>query len=103
MEIFQRLRGGAHEQVVFFRDQHAGLRAIVAIHNTTLGPAIGGVLSRFGYGVPMFAAAALSAPAGAAPPFSIAAAELFELTEAVIATSLASSLSKIAPDFRNAL
>jgi leucine dehydrogenase len=43
MEIFQRLKGSAHEQVVFFRDQHAGLRAIVAIHNTTLGPAIGGV------------------------------------------------------------
>lgn len=43
MEVFKRLRETKHEQVVFFRDQHAGLRAIVAIHSTTLGPAIGGV------------------------------------------------------------
>ncbi|MFH1219322.1 MAG: Glu/Leu/Phe/Val dehydrogenase dimerization domain-containing protein [Candidatus Eisenbacteria bacterium] len=43
MELFRRLKEGSHEQVIFFRDQHAGLRAIIAIHNTTLGPAIGGV------------------------------------------------------------
>lgn len=43
MELFKSLEESSHEQVVFFRDQHAGLRAIVAIHNTTLGPAIGGV------------------------------------------------------------
>ena len=43
MDVFKRLKETKHEQVVFFRDQHAALRAIVAIHNTTLGPAIGGV------------------------------------------------------------
>jgi leucine dehydrogenase len=43
MEIFQRVKANGHEQVVFFRDRHAGLRAIVVIHNTALGPAIGGV------------------------------------------------------------
>ncbi|NJC33290.1 leucine dehydrogenase [Sphingomonas jejuensis] len=32
-----------HEGVHFFRDQASGLRAIVAIHSTALGPAAGGV------------------------------------------------------------
>jgi len=31
-----------HEQVVFCQDQASGLKAIIAIHNTTLGPALGG-------------------------------------------------------------
>jgi len=31
-----------HEQVVFCQDAATGLRAIIAIHNTTLGPALGG-------------------------------------------------------------
>ncbi|WP_404456212.1 leucine dehydrogenase [Virgibacillus necropolis] len=31
-----------HEQVVFCNDKATGLRAIIAIHNTTLGPALGG-------------------------------------------------------------
>ncbi|MFN2431925.1 MAG: Glu/Leu/Phe/Val dehydrogenase dimerization domain-containing protein [Gemmatimonadota bacterium] len=31
-----------HEQVVFCRDPASGLHAIIAIHNTTLGPALGG-------------------------------------------------------------
>jgi leucine dehydrogenase len=31
-----------HEQVVFCRNDHVGLRAIIAIHDTTLGPALGG-------------------------------------------------------------
>ena len=31
-----------HEQVVFCQDNATGLRAIIAIHNTTLGPAAGG-------------------------------------------------------------
>ena len=32
----------AHEQVVFFADDRTGLRAIVAIYSTALGPALGG-------------------------------------------------------------
>lgn len=32
-----------HEQVVFCADPEAGLRAIIAIHDTTLGPGLGGV------------------------------------------------------------
>jgi len=31
-----------HEQVVFCSDDNSGLKAIIAIHNTNLGPAIGG-------------------------------------------------------------
>lgn len=29
-----------HEQVVFCNDNKTGLKAIIAIHNTTLGPAL---------------------------------------------------------------
>ena len=34
--------GDDHEQVIFCRNKEAGLRAIIAIHNTALGPALGG-------------------------------------------------------------
>src|SRR3954466_14851545 len=34
--------GSEHEQVVFGNDPASGLRAIVAIHSTALGPALGG-------------------------------------------------------------
>ncbi|WP_413291502.1 Glu/Leu/Phe/Val dehydrogenase dimerization domain-containing protein [Bdellovibrio sp. HCB337] len=33
---------GNHEQVVFCHDPSVGLKAIIAIHNTSLGPALGG-------------------------------------------------------------
>jgi leucine dehydrogenase len=33
---------GGHEQVVLCTNKDAGLKAIIAIHNTTLGPALGG-------------------------------------------------------------
>ena len=31
-----------HEQVMFFNDESTGLKGIIGIHNTTLGPALGG-------------------------------------------------------------
>lgn len=34
--------GDNHEQVVFCRNKEVGLKAIIAVHNTTLGPALGG-------------------------------------------------------------
>ena len=43
MEIFKSLAHDEHEQVAFWSDRVAGLRSIIAIHDTTLGPAIGGV------------------------------------------------------------
>ena len=33
---------GDHEEVVFCQDKNVGLKAIIAIHNTSLGPALGG-------------------------------------------------------------
>lgn len=42
MVDFEVLDEMGHEQVVFCHDANVGLRAIIAIHNTTLGPALGG-------------------------------------------------------------
>jgi len=41
-ELFNLISAKDHEQVVFCSDKASGLRAIIAIHNTTLGPALGG-------------------------------------------------------------
>ena len=40
--IFETLDTTGHEQVVFCHNKDAGLKAIIAIHDTTLGPALGG-------------------------------------------------------------
>ena len=42
MEIFDLREFDAHEQVVFGHDAATGMKAIIAIHSTTLGPAAGG-------------------------------------------------------------
>ncbi len=42
VEIFQDLGNYGHEQVSFFQDKQSGLKAIVGIHSTVLGPALGG-------------------------------------------------------------
>ncbi|MCX6131091.1 MAG: leucine dehydrogenase [Proteobacteria bacterium] len=42
MAIFEDLTTMGHEQVVFCHDKNTGLKAIIAIHDTTLGPALGG-------------------------------------------------------------
>jgi leucine dehydrogenase len=46
MEVFKALEQSEHEQVSFALDDVAGLRGIVAIHSTVLGPAIGGTTMR---------------------------------------------------------
>jgi leucine dehydrogenase len=43
MGIFEAIETTAHEQVVFCHNKDAGLKAIIAIHNTVLGPALGGL------------------------------------------------------------
>ena len=43
MQIFDEMNRGGYEQLALFTDPAAGLKAIVAIHDTTLGPACGGV------------------------------------------------------------
>jgi leucine dehydrogenase len=40
--IFERISTSDHEEVVYCHNKDAGLKAIIAIHNTVLGPALGG-------------------------------------------------------------
>lgn len=42
MEIFKYMEKYDYEQLVFCQDKNSGLKAIIAIHDTTLGPALGG-------------------------------------------------------------
>jgi leucine dehydrogenase len=42
MAMFEKVYEMGHEQVVYFSDPSCNLKAMVAIHNTTLGPALGG-------------------------------------------------------------
>ena len=42
MEIFQLLKDMDHEQILFSHEPAVGYRGLIAIHNTTLGPALGG-------------------------------------------------------------
>src|SRR2546425_708513 len=46
LSLFDRMDAEDHEQVVFCADRAAGLKAIIAIHDTTLGPALGGIRMR---------------------------------------------------------
>lgn len=42
MRVFETIRSDEHEEILFGQDPVSGLRTIVAIHSTTLGPALGG-------------------------------------------------------------
>ncbi len=42
MEIFELLAGHDHEQLIFCHEPSSGYSGLIAIHNTTLGPALGG-------------------------------------------------------------
>ncbi|OIJ16010.1 leucine dehydrogenase [Anaerobacillus arseniciselenatis] len=42
MELFKYMETYDYEQVVVCQDKQSGLKAIIAIHDTTLGPALGG-------------------------------------------------------------
>jgi leucine dehydrogenase len=41
--LFETLAQTGHEEVVYCHNKDAGLKAIIAIHNTVLGPALGGL------------------------------------------------------------
>jgi leucine dehydrogenase len=41
-EILGMMKSMGHEQIVFCQDERSGLRAIIAVHNTILGPSLGG-------------------------------------------------------------
>ena len=42
MAVFNHVSFDEHEQVVFCHDKESGLKAIIAVHNTNKGPAVGG-------------------------------------------------------------
>lgn len=42
MEILKEMSNSGHEQVAMYCDPESGLRSIIAIHDTTLGPSCGG-------------------------------------------------------------
>ena len=42
MALFEHKEFDNHEQVVFCHDKVTGLKAIIAVHDTTMGPALGG-------------------------------------------------------------
>ena len=42
MNIFDSLVSYGHEEVLFYSDPKTGLRAIIGVHSTVLGPALGG-------------------------------------------------------------
>ena len=42
MNILDRMNSEGHEQVTMFSDPGSGLKAIIAVHDTTLGPSCGG-------------------------------------------------------------
>jgi len=41
--LTERMTSRGHEQVVFVADAPSGLRAIIAVHSTALGPSLGGI------------------------------------------------------------
>ena len=43
MKWFDYMERYDYEQLIFCQDKNSGLKAIIAIHDTTLGPALGGV------------------------------------------------------------
>ncbi len=42
MSVFESKKFDSHEGIHFFSDEESGLKAIIAVHNTNLGPAAGG-------------------------------------------------------------
>ena len=43
MGVFENISIPGHEMVNFFQDESVGLRSIIAVHNSTLGPTCGGL------------------------------------------------------------
>ena len=43
MDIFEQMTGMGHERVLICSNPEVGLKAIIAVHSTVLGPGLGGV------------------------------------------------------------
>src|SRR3569833_1852067 len=41
--LFDQMKAYGHQKIVFCNDPDTNLKAIIAIHDTTLGPALGGI------------------------------------------------------------
>lgn len=41
-DVLAQMQHYGHEQILFFNDKETGLKGIIAVHDTTLGPALGG-------------------------------------------------------------
>ena len=41
-DILAQMQAYEHEQILYFNDKETGLKGIIAVHDTTLGPALGG-------------------------------------------------------------
>ncbi len=41
-DILEQMNSYEHEEVLFFNDKETGLKGIIAVHNTVLGPSLGG-------------------------------------------------------------
>jgi glutamate dehydrogenase/leucine dehydrogenase len=46
LDVTELIAARGHEQVVYFADTKVGLRGIIAVHSTALGPSLGGVRFR---------------------------------------------------------
>jgi len=44
--MFEAMKASGHEELIFCQDKEARLRTLIAIHDTTLGPAVGGTRMR---------------------------------------------------------
>ena len=42
MDVLANMESQGHEEVAFFHDERSGLRCIIAVHSTLLGPSLGG-------------------------------------------------------------
>lgn len=42
MNVFDKMEEMEHEQLMFFTDKETGLKGIIGVHNSVLGPALGG-------------------------------------------------------------
>ena len=42
MNLFSRIQSEGYEQIVFCHDKSVGLKAVISIHDSTLGPGVGG-------------------------------------------------------------
>jgi len=41
-DVLEQMNSYEHEEVLFFNDKETGLKGIIAVHNTVLGPSLGG-------------------------------------------------------------